>query len=169
MSRYMTHVKRLTNVPYYSKRFFETLEPLARAGKLGPVLWQFPDNFHRNDERLEAALKALPKGRHAFEFRHPSWFDPETYALLRKHSVALVIGDDPERPFQTHERTAPWTLIRFHRGSQGRKGNYSKAEIETWARRIAQWRRKSEVFAYFNNDFQAFGPTNAQLLRKSFS
>ena len=165
-SRYLTHVKRLAMLDTGIKRFYERLGPLTRTKKFGPVLWQLPENFHRDDERLSGALKALPAGRHAFEFRHPSWFTDEVYALLSEHRVALVIGDDPTRPFQSLERTTQWTYIRFHRGNRGRGGNYSRAEIETWARRIAQWRRQIEVYAYFNNDWEGYALRNAELLKE---
>jgi uncharacterized protein YecE (DUF72 family) len=164
-SRYLTHVKRLTMVETGVQRFYERLEALTGTKKFGPVLWQLPENFHRDVERLSGALAALPPGRHAFEFRHQSWFVEDVYALLRKHGAALVIGDDPSRPFQSHERTANWTYIRFHRGNRGRGGNYSRAEIESWARRIAQWRRQTEVFAYFNNDWEGYALRNAELLK----
>ena len=72
----------------------------------------------------------------AFEFRHASWFVDDVYELLRRHRAALVIGDDPERPFQTREITAKWTYVRFHRGNRGRRGNYSNKELEEWRRRI---------------------------------
>ena len=75
--------------------------------------------------------------------------------------MALVIGDHPERPFQSHELTADWTLVRFHWGRRGRRGNYSESEIATWARRLAQWRRRAEIYAYFNNDWEGFAPRNA--------
>ncbi|HEY3191420.1 MAG TPA: DUF72 domain-containing protein [Solirubrobacterales bacterium] len=166
VSRYLTHVKRLTMVDPYVKRFYEPLAALTETAKLGPILWQFPENFHRDDERLSGALDALPAGRHAFEFRHASWFAEDVYALLREHGVALVIGDDPSRPFQSHERTADWTYIRFHRGNRGRGGNYSNAEIDTWARRISQWRRRTEVFAYFNNDWKGYALRNADRLKE---
>ena len=165
-SRYLTHVKRLAMLDTGIKRFYERLGPLTRTEKFGPVLWQLPENFHRDDERLSGALKALPPGRHAFEFRHPSWFTDEVYSLLSDHRVALVIGDDPTRPFQSLERTTQWTYIRFHRGNRGRGGNYSRAEIETWARRIAQWRRQIEVYAYFNNDWEGYALRNAELLKE---
>jgi uncharacterized protein YecE (DUF72 family) len=165
-SRYLTHVKRLAMLDTGIKRFYERLGPLTRTEKFGPVLWQLPENFHRDDERLSGALKALPAGRHAFEFRHPSWFTDEVYALLSEHRVALVIGDDPTRPFQSLERTTQWTYIRFHRGNRGRGGNYSPAEIETWARRIAQWRGQIEVYAYFNNDWEGYALRNAELLKE---
>jgi uncharacterized protein YecE (DUF72 family) len=166
VSRYLTHVKRLTMVDPYVKRFYEPLAALTETAKLGPILWQFPENFHRDDERLSGALDAIPAGRHAFEFRHASWFAEDVYALLREHGVALVIGDDPSRPFQSHERTADWTYIRFHRGNRGRGGNYSNAEIDTWARRISQWRRRTEVFAYFNNDWKGYALRNADRLKE---
>ena len=126
-SRYLTHVKRLKTLDPYLERFFEPLEALTRSEKLGPLLWQFPANFHRNDERLSGALQALPPGRHAFEFRHESWFTDEVYALLREHGAALVIGDESSRWVSTpHVRTADWTYIRFHHGARGRHGNYSR-------------------------------------------
>jgi uncharacterized protein YecE (DUF72 family) len=166
-SRYLTHVKRLKNTPVYIKRFYEPLEALTAAGKLGPILWQFPESFHRNEERLAGALQALPPGRHAFEFRHDSWFNDSTFGLLREHGAALVIADDPSRPFQAPlERITDWTYIRFHRGNRGRGGNYSDAEIDRWARRIAQWRRDTEVFAYFNNDQEGYALRNADRLKK---
>jgi uncharacterized protein YecE (DUF72 family) len=164
-SRYLTHMKRLTDMGAGVERFYERIEPLITARKLGPVLWQLPGNFHRDDERLEAALESLPPGRHCFEFRHPSWFAGDVFELLREHGVALVIGDHPERPFQTHELTADWTFIRFHYGSRGRGGNYSPSELETWKRRIASWRSRAEVFAYFNNDWKAYAVKNALFLQ----
>jgi uncharacterized protein YecE (DUF72 family) len=168
-SRYLTHIKRLAEVGRGAERFFERIEPLTDAGKLGPVLWQFPENFHRDDERLASGLEALPRGRHAFEFRHPSWFCEDVYALLRRRRAALVIGDHPDRPFQTHELTARWTLIRFHYGRRGRDGNYSQRELEQWARRIAQWRRRVEVYAYFNNDWRGCAVRNARHLRDALT
>ncbi len=168
-SRYLTHVKRLRETGPGARRFFEAIKPLVDSPKLGPILWQLPASFRRDDERLAAALAELPEGRHCFEFRHPSWFTQEVYELLRCHRVALVIGDDPERPFQSHELTSNWTYIRFHRGNRGRRGNYSARELDTWRRRIAAWRSKVEVFAYFNNDWEAFAPRNALWLREHLS
>jgi uncharacterized protein YecE (DUF72 family) len=164
-SRYLTHVKRLTDLDQGIRRFYERIQPLVESPKLGPVLWQLPANFHRDEVRLEAALEALPPGRHCFEFRHESWFCPAVYELLRAHGAALVVGDHPDRPFQAHELTADWTFVRFHYGSRGRNGNYSERELETWARRIRQWRRRVEVYAYFNNDWRGYAVRNGIRLR----
>jgi len=163
-SRYLTHIKRLKWDPGGGRRLHNAVEPLRNAGKLGPMLWQLPESFHRDDERLAGALADLPDGRHCVEFRHESWFCEPVYELLRSHGIALVIADDPDRPFQTREMTAEWTYVRFHRGGRGRGGNYSRSELDTWVRRIAAWRSRVEVFAYFNNDWQAFAPRNARYL-----
>jgi uncharacterized protein YecE (DUF72 family) len=165
-SRFLTHMKRLTDMGQGVRRFYERIEPLVRSPKMGPVLWQLPENFHRNDERLASALARLPPGRHCFEFRHPSWFAEEVYALLREHAVALVIGDHPRRLFQTHELTAGWTFIRFHHGSRGRNGNYSERELEDWAARVDEWRGTVEVYAYFNNDWNGYAVRNGLALRE---
>jgi uncharacterized protein YecE (DUF72 family) len=167
-SRYLTHVKRLTDLGEGIERFYEPLAPLREANKLGPVLWQLPENFRRDDERLHGWLDALPEGLHAIEFRHESWFVLEVMDALRAHRVALAIGDHPERSFQSLEATASWRYVRFHYGARGRGGNYSATEIDQWAHRIAQWRRTDDVYAYFNNDWQGFAPANAlALLRRA--
>jgi len=169
-SRYLTHVKRLTDLGSGIQRYYERLEPLARSPKLGPVLWQLPASFRRDDERLGAALEALPPGRHCFEFRHATWFVEPVYDLLRKHRAALVIGDRPEvKEFQSQELTADWTYVRFHYGSRGRRGNYSESELEEWARRFEDWRREVEIFAYFNNDWEVFAVRNALWLKRRLS
>jgi uncharacterized protein YecE (DUF72 family) len=168
-SRYLTHIKRLTDMESGVGRFYERIEPLVESGKLGPVLWQLPANFRRDAERLASALEHLPQGRHCFEFRHESWFEDDVYALLRNRGVALVIGDNPKRPFQTHELTADWTFVRFHYGHRGRNGNYSERELEEWRRRIAAWRARVDVYAYFNNDWEGYAVKNALWLRKRLS
>lgn len=164
-SRYLTHIKRLRDLEDGVARYYERIQPLIEAERLGPVLWQLPANFRRDDELLRAALERLPCGRHAFEFRHAGWFVPEVIALLREHGAALVIGDHPERPFQLHEATTDWMFVRFHHGTRGRNGNYSKSELEGWAERLRGWRRRHDVYAYFNNDWKAYAPANATFIR----
>jgi uncharacterized protein YecE (DUF72 family) len=168
-SRYLTHMKRLTDLESGVARFYEAIAPLAASPKLGPVLWQLPQSFHRDDERLAAAIRELPPGRHCFELRHRSWFVADVYALLREHGIALAIGDDPRRPWVQPEITADWTLIRFHYGHRGRRGNYSESELREWAARIDAIREGAEVYAYFNNDWEAFAPRNARRLRALLS
>ncbi len=167
VSRYLTHIVRLTDTAEHLALLLERVRPLIDAGLAGPLLWQLPPTFRRDDARLADALAAMPTElRHAIEFRDPSWFTDDVMALLEQHRVALVIGDRPEvHAFQTDAVTADFTYIRFHYGSRGRRGNYSPAELDEWAGRIAELRQRVEVWAYFNNDWEAFAPANARELR----
>ena len=164
MSRYITHLKRLTDVEGGLQRFYDRIEPLVDSPKLGPVLWQLPERFHRDDDRLSRALASLPPWRHAFEFRHASWFVPEVAAILRAHDAALVIGDHVHRPFQTHERMASWMFVRFHHG-HGRNGSYRKHELRMWADRVRDWLDEGDVYAYFNDDWNGYALREAVQLR----
>jgi len=156
VSRYITHIKRLRDLGDPVRRFRACIEPL-RAG--GPFLWQLPPNFPRDDERLRATLASLPAGeRHAFEFRHATWFDDDVYELLRDHGAALVLTGERE------VFTASWTYVRFHHGVRGRRGNYSESELREWADRIRGW--DVDVYAYFNNDWEAFALKNAARLKE---
>ena len=168
-SRYLTHVRRLRDIGEGIERYYERIEPLVKASKLGPIVWQFPATFKRDDELLGTTLGVLPPGRHCFEFRHASWFSAGVYELLGRHGAALVIGDHPKWPFQARRLTTDWTLVRLHHGHRGRRGNYSEAELETWARRIASWRRRAEVLVYLNNDWEGFAVENALSLRRRLS
>jgi uncharacterized protein YecE (DUF72 family) len=161
-SRYLTHVRRLRDLPDGIRRFEERIEPLVSSGKLGPVLWQLPPTFHRDDERLATALAVLPAGRHAFEFRHASWFVDEVYELLRAHGAALVVADRaPGEPTPWIE-TAPWAYLRFHRGRR-RNGGYSESQLRAWADRITP--STGDVYAYFNNDWEGLAVDDALGLR----
>ena len=165
-SRYLTHIRRLREIREGIARYYERIQPLVDSGKLGPVVWQLPANFRRDDDLLAAALDELPAGRHCFEFRHESWFTKDVYELLRRHRVALVVGDHPKWPFQARELTADWTLVRLHHGHRGRRGNYSATELDEWARRIQRWNRRAEVLVYFNNDWEGFAVDNASSLKQ---
>ena len=163
-SQYLTHMKRLTDIEQGIERFYAGIEPLAHSPKLGPVLWQLPERFTRDVPRLAAALDLLPPGKHAFEFRHPSWFEgDETLELLRWHDVALAIGDHPQRPWQPWVSTAGWSFVRFHYGARGRRDNYSDAELEELAPKVAALARPAYV--YFNNDWEGFAVNNARRMR----
>jgi uncharacterized protein YecE (DUF72 family) len=165
VSRYLTHVLRLRDAGDHLQILLDRIEPLVRAAKLGPLLWQLPPNFPRDDERLAATLEAIPHElRHAFEFRHESWFTGEVMNLLRARNAALVIADRPEiARFQTRDLTADFAYLRFHHGSRGRRGNYSETELERWASAIERFDRPA--YAYFNNDWEGFAPANALRLR----
>jgi uncharacterized protein YecE (DUF72 family) len=77
-----------------------------------------------------------------------------------------VIGHDARRPLPPSPLTTDWTLIRFHYGGRGRRGNYSETELREWASRIAELRMSADVFAYFNNDWEGFAVRNGLRLRR---
>jgi uncharacterized protein YecE (DUF72 family) len=168
-SRYLTHMRRLRDMKTGLKRFWDRLEPLREAGKLGPVLWQLPERFTRDDETLAGALAALPTAEHCFEFRHPSWFAGDVYALLEEHGASLALGDDARRQLPAASPVGPLAYLRLHYGSRGQDGNYSERELDTWRRRVAAWRSKRSVFVYLNNDWRGFAPRNAIALRSGLS
>ena len=103
-----------------------------------------------------------PPGRHAFEFRHESWFDDAVDELLAKRDVALVVPDDKRRPLPLRPSPASWSYVRFHYGHRGRDGNYGPSELDEWAERIR--RMRGDVYAYFNNDWSGYAPRNAAAL-----
>ncbi len=168
-SRFITHMKRLRDMAEPLERFYAPLQPLVDAGRLGPVLWQLPPDFQRDDDRLEAALALLrdrPPGRHAFEFRHPSWFVPAVYDVLRAHDVALVGAHHKRSSLPDDVVTAGWAYLRLHWGDRGHRGNYSSSELDAWAQRLRTLQRQElDVYAFFNNDWEAFAPRNARGLQ----
>jgi uncharacterized protein YecE (DUF72 family) len=163
-SRFLTHMKKLHDPQEPLQRFFERAQQLGDT--LGPILYQLPPHWQVNLPRFEAFLSALPQGyRHVVEFRDPSWLIDAVYELLERYSVAHCIHD--MRPLTIPIRvTAAPVYIRFH-GDPAHGGDYQAADLEGWARRIAEWQRHElDVFAYFNNDGGGYALEDAQTLRE---
>ena len=172
-SRFLTHIKRLKDPDEPIERLFSRAKALGP--RLGPVLYQLPPNFFRNDvnlERLEIFLRALPKRidrrvvHHVFEFRHPSWYVNETYRLLERDDATLCLHDKRGsailEPF-----VGPIAYVRFHGTSGHYAGSYPDDRLERWAWTLAgQWRSGRPVYAYFNNDPDAVATENALTLRR---
>jgi len=168
-SRYLTHMKRLRDIAGAVARFWEPLEPLRRGRRLGPVLWQLPGNFRRDDDLLASALDELPRADHCFEFRHASWFAPAVRKLLAERGASLAIGDDKRRPLPEAKPAGELAYLRLHYGHRGRDGNYSATELDGWRHRIAAWRARRPVFVYLNNDWKGYAPANARRLKCGLS
>ncbi|HET6486720.1 MAG TPA: DUF72 domain-containing protein [Spirochaetia bacterium] len=144
VSQKITHFKRLRNVDEETAYLVETAAALGP--KLGALLVQIPPNLARDDDRLFAFLNLLPKGmRAALEVRNDSWRDPAVFALLEKHSVALVISQTDEDPEPALVKTAPWGYLRL------RKTSYQPEELTAWSQRIAEqgW---DEAFVFFKHE-----------------
>lgn len=170
-SRYLTHMKRLREPEEPLERLF--VRASALGPRLGPVLYQLPPNMHRDLDRLSRFIAALPirEGRrrlqHVVEFRHPSWYVGETFAMLEKAGVSLCLhdkrGSSIVEPF-----LGPLVYVRFHGTSGHYRGSYSRQRLERWAHELAeQWRNGRTVFAYFNNDPEAVAVANASTLRRA--
>jgi uncharacterized protein YecE (DUF72 family) len=164
-SKFITHWKRLTESCVTSLALLESrLKLLQRTA--GPVLFQLPPNFQANSDRLRSFLKLLPKRRrYSFEFRHPTWYNSEIFALLAKFNAALCISDHSDAP-SPWKRTADFIYIRAH-GPTGRyKGHYSTATLTAWRKRIVSWKKQGyDVYAYFDNDQKSAAPADAARLR----
>jgi len=143
----ITHIKRLQGTEDFVPRFLGTIEPLAAAEKLGPVLFQLPPNLKADLEVLRSFLQTLPKRlQAAFEFRHASWFSEETYGVLRASKAALCVAETEE--MTTPEvATADFAYYRF------RKPNYPPDERQAMVGRLErQLGAGRDVFAYFKHE-----------------
>lgn len=167
-SRLVTHLKRLAGVEEAVESFFARAAGLKE--KLAVVLWQLPPGLHADLERLAAFCTVLRANavarqtRHAFEFRHESWFTPEVYDLLSHEGHALCVADGPRWP-HCRQTTADFVYVRFH-GSRRLYGScYTAEELASWAAEVRAWlERGLDVYAYFNNDVEGYAVANARTL-----
>ncbi len=160
-SRYITHTRRLLDPKPHLDLFFERAKPLG--DRTGPILWQLPPDFSRDDARLHGFLEALPMNYdHTVEFRHESWFTKDVLAMLAEYNVALCIADSPRRPRHL-DITTEWSYLRLHEGTD--HGNYTIEQLEAWAEQIDSWRRAGiDSWVYFNNDVHGYALENASAL-----
>jgi len=161
-SRYITHMKKLKHPQQPLRKFLSHARELGP--KLGPVLFQLPPRWRRDASRLRDFLQALPSTtRYAFEFRDPSWFHRETYALLEKHNAAFCVFDLAGMT-SPKELTADFAYLRLHGPSEFRyQGCYTRAQLRGWLKSIREWQRAGvgAVFVYFDNDQNAYAARNA--------
>jgi uncharacterized protein YecE (DUF72 family) len=172
-SRYLTHMKRLRDAEEPIERLFSRASGLGTH--LGPMLYQLPGRFTCDLPRLETFLSQLPRtldGRrllHVMEFRDPSWYIDETFAVLRKQRVALCLHDKAGSAIDAPV-DGPFVYVRFHGTSGHYHGSYSTDQLAAWAERLAeQVRAGRRVFAYFNNDPDATAVRNALVLREQLA
>ena len=133
--RFITHLKRLSGVETALANFFAS-GVLALGPKLGPILWQLPENLAFDAERVAGFLAQLPRTteaaaelarhhdekvpedralttadaprpiRYALEFRSSTFCTPEAIGLLREHDVACVVADTAGRWPKVEEATS---------------------------------------------------------------
>jgi len=163
-SRYITHIKRLRDCDEPVRTFVDRARLLR--SRLGPVLWQLPPQMICDLDRLEAFLLLLPRDvHHVFEFRRRDWFQPETFALLRRHRAGFCAYHmvDEETPF---EATTSFAYLRFHGSDDLYAGRYTDRQLASWAKRLrALPRSVRHAYVYFNNDAFGYAIENANTLR----
>jgi uncharacterized protein YecE (DUF72 family) len=178
-SRYITHIKRLKDSREPFETFLGGVQALKR--RLGPILVQLPPNFKLDTERLATFLSNAQDARYelgvrkrlrfAFEFRHPSWFSDtderrEAIRILHRHNCAFVFGHSGEYPYPEDEPvTADFVYMRFHGPRELFASQYGPEHLSEWAPRIREWlARGTDVYAYFNNDMNAYAIEDARTL-----
>jgi uncharacterized protein YecE (DUF72 family) len=113
--------------------------------RLGPVLLQFPPVRHKNLDLLDSLLTALARPA-AAEFRHESWFDEDTYTVLRSHGSALVVTDEAKWPRAPVVDVGPVAYFRLRRG-------YTQRSLEPWIGELrAAVAAHEDVHVYFKHD-----------------
>jgi len=160
-SQKITHFKRLKETAEEMAYLLNTVKVLGK--NLGALLFQLPPNLKKDLPRLQSFLTLLsPDVRSAFEFRHASWFDGETFDCLRDHGCALCIADaddDLEIPFVG---TAGWGYLRLRREA------YTEKDLKEWKTKI-EGQGWDEVFVFFKHEDAATGPNLAEsFLRGEF-
>ncbi len=164
--------------------FVEGLAPLAEAGKLGPILAQFPPSFKPDAGTVDYLVDVIRRLRGAgfemaVELRHRDWTQSERAAevrhLMEEEHVAWVMIDEPR--FRTSIRDIPLTCevgyFRFHgrnyqswwRHDEGEdRYNYFYAgeeqqHLASDVREVAG--RTRDTYAFYNNHYGAKAVVNA--------
>jgi uncharacterized protein YecE (DUF72 family) len=160
----ITHIKRLKKTEDFLPRFMTTLEPLAHAGKMGPVLFQLPPNFKLDLTVLEEFLVVLPKGvKAAFEFRHHSWFVDDAFALLQKYNRAICVAE-------TEERTTPDVVTADFCYYRYRKPEYAPDERRAMVNRIGEnLQQGRDVYGFFKHEETPQGALYAVEILRQFN
>ena len=158
----ITHFHRLRNVDEPLLRFLSSIQPLAAARRLGPVLFQLPGLFKADPEGLGSFLAMLPRSlKAAFEFRDESWFQDSVYGVLRAYRAALCIAES-ETLATPEVITAKFVYFRY------RKPDYNSSErasIVTDLARISG--HTDEIYGFFKHLESPESPLHAvDVLRK---
>ena len=161
-SRYITHTRRLRQAQDSVTLFWS--RALRLKEKLGPILFQLPPKFRADVPLLAEFLDALPtEMRAAFEFRDDSWRQEPVLELLNQRRAALVLADRPGARVPP-PMTGGWSYIRFHQGRATHPG-YTREKLRAWADRISGFGDEgADTYAFFNNDWLAAAPADADTL-----
>ncbi|PVG83700.1 DUF72 domain-containing protein [Nocardioides gansuensis] len=196
--RFITHLKRLRDVEAPLANFFAS-GVLALGPKLGPILWQLPENLKFDAQLLDDFLGRLPrttteavelakkhddrlsgdrlhletdaerKVKHALEFRSKTFDVAEACRILRKHEVACVLADTAGRWPKVEADTADFRYVRLHGDKELYASGYGDRSLDGWAKKVRGWAGEQDVFVYFDNDVKGHAPHDAMRLLERVS
>jgi uncharacterized protein YecE (DUF72 family) len=116
----------------------------------------------RNDALFTDFLDQLPRDvPAAFEFRHESWFQDETFRELERAGAALCVAESEDLA-TPKVRTAPFGYLRL------RRPDYSEAELDAWATWVRGAGFTQDVSAFFKHEDEAKGPQFAESFARRF-
>ena len=162
------------------KEYRQGMDVLAKAGKLGAVLLQFPWSFKNTPDDRVYLAKLLEKFSDyplVLEVRHTSWNTPEIHEWIEERGVGICNIDQPVfsrsiRPAAL--TTSPVGYIRMHgrnyqnwfrdKAPRDERYNYlySLDELDPWLTRIKQIAKQTrETYVITNNHFRGQAVVNA--------
>jgi uncharacterized protein YecE (DUF72 family) len=170
-------------------RFASALMPLHSAGKLGCVLFQFPQYFviaRKNKDYILECRDRLKDFRICVEFRHKSWLEErnreETFSFLEEHDLPYVSVDMPQGfvsslPPLALATSRELAVVRFHgrnkevwekktrTAAERFEYEYSRRELQGWAPKIAALAEQArETHVVMNNCYRDYAVNNARQL-----
>jgi uncharacterized protein YecE (DUF72 family) len=156
------------------------MDVLAKAGKLGSVLLQFPWSFKNTPDDRVYLAKLLEKFSDyplVLEVRHTSWNTPEIYGWLEEGGVGICNIDQPvfkKSISPAALTTSPVGYVRLHgrnykdwfreKAPRDERYNYlySIDELEPWLVRIKEVAKQTrETYVVTNNHFRGQAVVNA--------
>lgn len=163
VNRLVTHIKKFKGTSRLVKDFYKLGDELKE--KMGCFLFQLPPSLRYSENKLKEIVEQLdPEKKNVVEFRHVSWFKKEVYDQLVKNNVIFCIVSSPELP-EDFVKTADDIYIRFHGKGSWYGSNYSNKDLRQWCQKIKKAKAKN-VWAYFNNDTNAYAVKNSLYLKK---
>jgi uncharacterized protein YecE (DUF72 family) len=169
-NRFITHRKKLqvdAILTDYLYRFQNLAGELRE--KNGFLLWQLPGNFRSDAPRFKKFCSMLSKDfNHVFEFRHESWFNEEIYEILMNNKHTLCTVSSPSGLPDTIIMTSVSVYIRFHGEGSWYNDNYSNERLQMWKNKLVS-KEPEKLYAYFNNDMNAYAINNGKYFSSLFS
>lgn len=159
--RLITHFKKLKDAQKYLLDFYRTVKDGLQE-KAGCLLFQFPANFHFEEERLDRIVNLFDKSlQNVVEFRHPSWWREHVFRTLEQHQITFSGMSHPSLPDQVI-RTTNLVYYRFHGVPYLYTSRYELPKLDQIAHEIQQLEGVELRHLYFNNTAEGAAIENAR-------